>query len=789
MSSLSIDGIVSGLNTSQIIEKLLSIERQPLVRLQQKKTDIQTTLDLVRSINTSLLNLQAAVSRLTLRAGIDVKQAVASSSAVSATASSEAMVGSFRVVVNRLATPTRVASSGPVGLAVDPSAPLASAGFASAPTYGTFTISIYNPTTGAFSSSVISIDSSTVLSNGTDAPGDNTIIAKINASGLGITASLANDAYGRPNLLRLEGPAGYTVRLGSGSDTSNFLQVAKLYDAAPKGLIAATVTGGPVAAGALASTTITINGVTTVTTATPASNTSYDNAVSIANDINNTPGSTVIATANADGSITLTQKTPGAAYTIDISSAGTGTGLSVGVTANGRDYLESIGMLGTALANQPLTTARLSTPIGGLNPDGTGSFTINGVTISYRPTDSISSVLSRINTSGAGVTAAYDPIADKVRLTSNRTGSALISMTDNVGNFLAAIGVLGAVQEAGQTAEFAVDTGSGFQTLTSSSNTVTGVIPGVTLQLNAVSADPVNVTVSQDTASVVGLVRSFVEQFNSLASMIDKNSGYDPDTKSAGKLLGDPTMAILKSRLRSIVTDVVLGASGPYRSLADVGISTGPIGSAPGSTNSLVLDEAKLTKALQDNPNAVMELFAGFASHVTLSGSGSLVSASGSPIGVRQSGRYAITTDASGNITAYFTPTGGTPGPTVSGTIAPGGTNSTLIPGVTLTADATLTNSTQYLDVAVDSMGAFVRLSDYLGQVLAANGLMASKMDAYDRELRDIDTRMKVLQDRIDAREALLRQQFARLESILAQYQAQSAQLMLQLSNLTGTTG
>jgi flagellar hook-associated protein 2 len=789
VSSLSFDGIVSGLNTSQIIEKLLSVERQPLVRLQQRKTDLQATLDLIRSINTSLLNLQTAVSKLTSRSSIGAKQASASSSAVAATASSDALTGSFRVVVSRLASPTRVSSSGPAGMAVDASVPLASAGFAVAPTYGSFTLSVYNPTTGAFNSAVIAVDSNTVLSNGTDAPGDNTILAKINAAGLGITASLSSDAYGRQNLLRLEGPAGYTIQVGAGGDTSNFLQVAKLYDAAPKGLSAATVTGSPVSAGALPSTTITINGVSTVTTATSASNTAYDNAVSIANDINNTPGSTVVATANADGTITLTQKTAGAAYTIDITNAGSGTGLSTGVTANGKDYLESMGMLGTALVNQPLTSARLNTPITGLNPDGTGSFTINGVTINYRSSDSLASVLARINTSGAGVTAVYDPILDKVRITSNRTGSALISMADSVGNFLGAIGLLGASQQPGQTAEFAVDTGSGFQTVTSSSNTVTGIIPGVTLQLNSVTADPVTVTVSQDTASVVSLVKGFIDQFNSLMSLIDKNSGYDPNTKAAGRLLGDSTVAVLRSRIRSIVSDAVLGAAGPYRSLADVGITTGRIGSAPGSANNLVLDEAKLTRALQDNPGAVMELFAGFSSHVSLSGSGSLVSASGSPLGVRQSGRYTITVDGAGNITAYFTPTGGSPRTPVSGTIAPGGTNNTLIPGVTLTADATLTNSTQYLDVTVDSMGAFVRLADYLGQVLASNGLMASRIDGFTRELKDLDNRMKVVQDRIDARETLLRQQFTRLESILAQYQAQSTQLMLQLSKLTGANG
>ncbi len=53
-------------------------------------------------------------------------------------------------------------------------------------------------------------------------------------------------------------------------------------------------------------------------------------------------------------------------------------------------------------------------------------------------------------------------------------------------------------------------------------------------------------------------------------------------------------------------------------------------------------------------------------------------------------GVYTITSDGSGNLSATYTPTGGSASATVTGAITAGGTNSTLIPGVTLSAPSAL---------------------------------------------------------------------------------------------------
>ena len=67
-----------------------------------------------------------------------------------------------------------------------------------------------------------------------------------------------------------------------------------------------------------------------------------------------------------------------------------------------------------------------------------GSFKVNGVSISVdRNTDSLTSVVNRINSSGAGVTAAYDTATDKLAFTSQVAGAAL-TLSNDTGGFLAA---------------------------------------------------------------------------------------------------------------------------------------------------------------------------------------------------------------------------------------------------------------------------------------------------------------------------------------------------------------
>jgi flagellar hook-associated protein 2 len=135
--------------------------------------------------------------------------------------------------------------------------------------------------------------------------------------------------------------------------------------------------------------------------------------------------------------------TTGAAVTLG-SGADTSNFLSAAklLASSGTSQRTSTGDIGGAQTGAVLSQANLATAV-----NGTGKFKVNGVEISWDASqDSISTVLSKINNSSAGVVASYDPTGDKVTLVSKNTGSTSIALQDETGNFLAATGVLTATQ-------------------------------------------------------------------------------------------------------------------------------------------------------------------------------------------------------------------------------------------------------------------------------------------------------------------------------------------------------
>ncbi len=479
----SISGVISGINWDQFVEKLIALERRPIARLQERRTAVENQKKLLGDFRAKLADLKLALSNLTLRGVVLARTASADGPAVGVSAGPDAAPGTFQVTVSQLATATAVRSASALGQPVDPSVPLSQAGLGVSVTAGTFSINGVS----------IRVDPA--------ADTLNDVINRINNSGAGVTASLAPDADGRPNILRLE--SANPIQLGSGADTSNFLTATRL-----------------------------LNGV---------------------------------------------QSFNGSVYRVD-----------------------GAGNLGVASLSAPLTGARLATPI-----TSDGSFKINGVEIAYRAGESLSTVISRINASAAGVTAAYDPLRDRLILTSKATGETRITLEDISGNFLAATGLLSAAQELGQNARFTISTVNGGQPLSSPSNRITGLVPGVTLELKQVTSGPVNVTVAVDAASGLNAAKELAAKVNALLDFVADQTRYDPNTRTAGPLMGDATVSLVAARLQTALSGPAAGVTGPYRSLADVGISTGPIGSAPGTATRYQVDEARFTRALQENPEAV----------------------------------------------------------------------------------------------------------------------------------------------------------------------------------------
>jgi flagellar hook-associated protein 2 len=137
----------------------------------------------------------------------------------------------------------------------------------------------------------------------------------------------------------------------------------------------------------------------------------------------------------------------------------------------------------------------------------------------------------------------------------------------------------------------------------SATNTVTDAIDGVSITLlDAEPGEIFTLTIANDTAATTGRIKNFVDQYNSLAKTITALRGYEPTTKKAGPMLGDAMLRGIESELRNKLTDTVSGLSGPYQSLASIGITTQKDGT-------LKLDAAKLDTAMKSDYDGVATLF------------------------------------------------------------------------------------------------------------------------------------------------------------------------------------
>ena len=99
MGSLAIDGLVSGLDTTTLINQLMSIESQPRVLLKAKVSTTQSLVNAFQNLNSSVASLATLARKTALPATIDLFTATASASSVSVTAGAGASAGAIDLSV------------------------------------------------------------------------------------------------------------------------------------------------------------------------------------------------------------------------------------------------------------------------------------------------------------------------------------------------------------------------------------------------------------------------------------------------------------------------------------------------------------------------------------------------------------------------------------------------------------------------------------------------------------------------------------------------------------------
>jgi len=170
---LSIDGLISGLDTTAIIEGLLSIQQTRIDRLNLRKQDVIEDQSAFKGVEAKILGLKSAIGGISRSVGnvLDGRIATVShAELVAAAATDKAAVGSYNIRVDALARAHQITSQG-------------YADSESLITEGTVTIQVGNA-----AASTITIDSTNNTLQG--------LTEAINVSGSGVYASIINDGSG-----------------------------------------------------------------------------------------------------------------------------------------------------------------------------------------------------------------------------------------------------------------------------------------------------------------------------------------------------------------------------------------------------------------------------------------------------------------------------------------------------------------------------------------------------------------------------------------------------------------
>jgi flagellar hook-associated protein 2 len=216
--------------------------------------------------------------------------------------------------------------------------------------------------------------------------------------------------------------------------------------------------------------------------------------------------------------------------------------------------------------------------------------------------DTLTGLENAVNNAGLGVTASIitDANGGQLAIVSNTTGSAgAFTVSSSGGSF-------GFTQaQAGSNASLTVNGIS----ISSASNTVTGVIPGVTLTLQSASpGTQVSLTVAPDTSQASTAINQFVTDYNTLITAVNSQFTYTSGS-GQGVLAEDPTVQTLQSDLLGALdftSTTGSGSSETVTSLASMGITVN-------SDGTLSVDSTTLNSALQNNFSQVQNFFQGTA--------------------------------------------------------------------------------------------------------------------------------------------------------------------------------
>ena len=236
---------------------------------------------------------------------------------------------------------------------------------------------------------------------------------------------------------------------------------------------------------------------------------------------------------------------------------------------------------------------------------GTGSVQ----TVNLGATGTLEDLRDGINNLGAGVSASIlntgteNTPAYRLVLGSNDTGasSSITISTDDTTLDTVTTGV--DTFQAAQDSQIVLGEGVGAVTINRSSNTLTDVISGLTLNLQAEDLNnPVTISVTQDNTAVKEGISNFVSAYNEVVEFVNERTKFDLETGERGILVGDSLARTVLDRIRQSALSQISGLT-TFTSASQIGFETQP------GDGTIKLNEATLDAALSENYSAVRDLF------------------------------------------------------------------------------------------------------------------------------------------------------------------------------------
>ncbi|MEK5266962.1 flagellar filament capping protein FliD [Weizmannia sp. FSL W8-0401] len=592
-----ITGLASGMDIDSIVEKMMTVAKQPLVKLQQQKQILEWQEEDYRTLNQKYFDFRSTLSNMKLTSKYRARTTTSSNeSYVTATAANNASLGSTTIQsVKQLATAATRVAKAPISTDSSNKVDLNQSLWKQS---GNFSGSIKWSQGGVISDTITAKGDSTDPTSVTfDLKGTLNSNMPMNVKMNGKTYEVVKDpsvTLSDNQVLLTTAGGQATLKFNSNISAGTSISVEYVVDKATK---SATVSSDT------KSIQLDFGDIITDSFTMTVGNNNVSLSQGTDGNMNLFIGSTQIGTLNPEtGKID---------FNSDFGSIYSGSAIQISYQQNYTSF-----------------NLKTYTSSGLVN----GNFYIGA-------DKTLNDVISKVNNSNLGLTMYYDEYKDMFTLTRKETGNFNSSSSVDNGNEIIISSDTDTYDFLRDTLKFSGSTEYGgtnavfnINGLDTERTTNTFAINGVTYTLKSKFDTPVTVTVSNDTDTIFKNIKNFVDQYNSLIDAVqsklneDRYPDYAPltddqrkeltDTQQdqwdkkarSGLLRNDMTLKSSLSNMRSLIYSKVNNAniSSEYSQLSSIGITTTSDWLKGGK---LEINEDKLKAAIQNDPDSVELLF------------------------------------------------------------------------------------------------------------------------------------------------------------------------------------